>query len=424
MRESINIFTQRFDDKKVEKEYLDFKWPRIWPYLKIFLFFSLLIKAFVMFEDIKLLGFKIPYISYHLFDLLVFAVFVFIISDERRKKYHQIYMAFSWIGFMNIGAWTYFFSPFDFPPGEGVVITCIILPLTIYPFHLLNGIISALCTSIPIMIMLMQKGMMTSDQIVYLFIMPFAFILFAKVNFENRSRKDFIKSLKLDSNRKLMRQTLKRYFGGKLTEKILKNEGDLSGDNIWISISFTDIASYSTIIEHMSPETVVKFLNEYFSAMHDIIEKYKGQIINYIGDSVMVVFGAPEKVEDHEIMSVKCAMEMRKKLEELNSIWDETEFSRFWKNHGIENITARTGIHTGSVIAGNIGSDRMLQYSTIGDTVNVASRLEQANKQFKSNIAFSHEIYNALNKKLHSRSTFLGELKLKGREKGTKVYSI
>ena len=78
-------------------------------------------------------------------------------------------------------------------------------------------------------------------------------------------------------------------------------------------------------------------------------------------------------------MSVKCAIEMR--IEELNSIWDETEFSRFWKNHGIENITARTGIHTGSVIAGNIGSDRMLQYSTIGDTVNVASRLEQANKQ-------------------------------------------
>ena len=109
MRESINIFTQRFDDKKLEKEYLDIKWPRIWPYLKFFLFFSLLIKAFVMFEDIKLLGFKIPYISYHLFDLLVFAVFVFIISDERRKKYHQIYMAISWIGFMKIGAWTYFF---------------------------------------------------------------------------------------------------------------------------------------------------------------------------------------------------------------------------------------------------------------------------------------------------------------------------
>ena len=254
--------------------------------------------------------------------------------------------------------------------------------------------------------------------------MPFIFILFAKVNFENRSRKDFIKSLKLDSNRKLMRQTLKRYFGKNLTEKILHNQGDLKGDNIWISISFTDISSYSTIIEHMSPEMVVKFLNEYFSAMHDVIDKYKGQIVNYIGDSVMVVFGAPKKVEDHEIMSVKCAVEMREKLDKLNKIWDEKEFSRFWKNHGIEKITARTGIHTGSVIAGNIGSDRMLQYSTIGDTVNVASRLEQANKEFESDIAFSHEIYNALNQKLYSKAIFLGEIKLKGREKPTKVYSI
>ena len=329
-------------------------------------------------------------------------------SNANKKKYHQIYMSVAWIGFMNIGVWTYYFSPYDFPPGAGVVITCIILPLTIYPFHLLNGVISALCTSIPAMVMLTQKGMMTTDQITYLFIMPFIFILFAKVNFENRSRKDFIKSLKLDSNRKLMRQTLKRYFG----------------KNLWISISFTDISSYSTIIEHMSPEMVVKFLNEYFSAMHDVIDKYKGQIVNYIGDSVMVVFGAPKKVEDHEIMSVKCAVEMREKLDKLNKIWDEKEFSRFWKNHGIEKITARTGIHTGSVIAGNIGSDRMLQYSTIGDTVNVASRLEQANKEFESDIAFSHEIYNALNQKLYSKAIFLGEIKLKGREKPTKVYSI
>ena len=123
----------------------------------------------------------------------------------------------------------------------------------------------------------------------------------------------------------------------------------------------------------MSPETAVKFLNEYFSTMHDVIEEYEGQIINYIGDSVMVVFGAPKKVENHEIISVKCAIKMREKLEELNTKWDENEFSRYWKNHGINQITARTGIHTGGVIAGNIGSNRMLQYSTIGDTVNAVS---------------------------------------------------
>tara|TARA_Y100001934_G_C11865215_1_gene546060 strand:- start:63 stop:587 length:525 start_codon:yes stop_codon:yes gene_type:complete len=174
----------------------------------------------------------------------------------------------------------------------------------------------------------------------------------------------------------------------------------------------------------MSPETAVKFLNEYFSAMHDVIEKHNGQIINYIGDSVMVVFGAPQKLEDHEILSVQCAIGMRKKLNELNQKWNTNEFSRYWKNHGIDGITARTGIHTGSVIAGNIGSDRMLQYSTIGDTVNVASRLEQRNKEFSTNILFSHEIYTSLTKALYDKAKYQGDINLKGRDNKTKVYSI
>ena len=96
--------------------------------------------------------------------------------------------------------------------------------------------------------------------------------------------------------------------------------------------------------------------------------------------------------------------DVREKLNELNKKWDENEFSRYWRNHGIEGITARTGIHTGSVIAGNIGSDRMLQYSTIGDTVNVASRLEQRNKEFSTDILFSHEIYSSLTKDLYDLS--------------------
>ena len=111
-------------------------------------------------------------------------------------------------------------------------------------------------------------------------------------------------------------------------------------------------------------------------------------------------------------------------LEELNTKWDENEFSRYWKNHGINQITARTGIHTGGVIAGNIGSNRMLQYSTIGDTVNVASRLEKANKEFNTEISFSHEIYTALEEDLFEKSILSGEITLKGRTSPTKVYSF
>ena len=180
----------------------------------------------------------------------------------------------------------------------------------------------------------------------------------------------------------------------------------------------------STIIENMSPKIAVKLLNQYFSRMHDVIEKHDGHILNYIGDSIMIVFGAPNEVDDHELKAVECAVEMRKVLDELNDEWDKVEFSRYWKNHGIDKVEARAGIHSGSVIAGNIGSDRMLQYSAIGDVVNVAARLEQSNKEFGTDICFSHEIYINLKKDLHDSASLSGEIKLKGRSSPLKVYSI
>jgi adenylate cyclase len=325
---------------------------------------------------------------------------------------------------MNCGAWTYYFSDGQFPVGAGVLPIMIMLYLIVYPFHFTNGLIAVIGTSIPFVILLLSQGNMSLEQLPYLLFLPSIFLIANKRNREIDFRRDFYQSKILETNRKLMQKTLKRYFGENLTEKILTNEGDLKGDNIWVSISFTDISSYSTIIEHMSPETAVKFLNEYFSAMHDVIEKHNGQILNYIGDSVMVVFGAPEKLEDHELLSVRCAIGMREQLNKLNQKWDENEFSRYWKNHEIDVITARTGIHTGSVIAGNIGSDRMLQYSTIGDTVNVASRLEQRNKEFSTNILFSHEIYTSLTKDLYNNAQYQGKINLKGRDNKTKVYSI
>ena len=299
---------------------------------------------------------------------------------------------------MNCGAWTYYFSEIQFPVGAGVLPILLMFYLIVYPFHFINSLISIFGTSIPFVILLISQGNMTVDQLPYLLFIPSVFLIANKRNREIDFRRDFYQRKTLEANRKLMHETLRRYFGDTLSEKILVNKGELKGDNIWVSISFTDISSYSTIIEHMSPDTAVKFLNEYFSAMHDVIEEHNGQIINYIGDSVMVVFGAPKKLDDHQLLSVRCAIEMRKKLANLNEKWDENEFSRYWKNHEIDSITARTGIHTGSVIAGNIGSDRMLQYSTIGDTVNVASRLEQRNKEFSTDILFSHEIYTSLTK--------------------------
>tara|TARA_B100001175_G_C19359982_1_gene566627 strand:+ start:97 stop:792 length:696 start_codon:yes stop_codon:yes gene_type:complete len=189
-------------------------------------------------------------------------------------------------------------------------------------------------------------------------------------------------------------------------------------------ILFTDLRAYSTITENMSHEVALEFLNEYFTAMHEVIKEFDGHILKYIGDSIMVVFGAPEKLKNHENQALNCSLKMIKKLDELNSLWDDNETSRYWKNHGIESITMRISIHTGSVIVGNLGSNEMLQYSRIGDTVNVVARLEQANKEFNTEISFSHDIYTALKKELYDQSSLSGEITLKGRGAPTKVYSI
>ena len=422
---NINRLTCRFDDKTLEKEYLTYSWNKTWKNIKILLCVDVPIGFIIRADDIFVqgVGANLYYLSYHLFSILLLILFLFT-SNDNRRRYHQAYFLISAIGFMNCGAWTYYFSDVTFPVGAGVLPILLMLYLIVYPFHFINGLIAMVGTSIPFVILLVSQGNMSLDQLPYLLFIPSIFLVANKRNREIDFRRDFYQRKKIEANRQLMQQTLKRYFGETLTEKILDNEGDLKGDNIWVSISFTDISSYSTIIEHMSPETAVKFLNEYFSAMHDVIEKHNGQIINYIGDSVMVVFGAPRKLEDHELLSVRCAIEMREKLNELNQKWDANEFSRYWKNHGIDSITARTGIHTGSVIAGNIGSNRMLQYSTIGDTVNVASRLEQRNKEFSTDILFSHEIYTSLTKDLYNQAKYQGEISLKGRDTKTRTYSI
>jgi class 3 adenylate cyclase len=254
--------------------------------------------------------------------------------------------------------------------------------------------------------------------------LPLVVLTFHKYRTEYLARADFATTVSLDEAQDLMQQTLRRYFGDALSDKMLNEGGELEGENKWVSISFTDIASYSTITENMSPEVALEFLNEYFTGMHEVIKAHDGHILNYIGDAVMVVFGAPEKLKNHENQALLCAIGMEEKLVELNRQWDEDETSRYWKNHGIEAIGSRTGIHTGSVIAGNIGSKDMLQYTTIGDVVNVAARLEQSNKEFNTRISFSHEIYTALTKDLHQKATLSGEITLKGRTSSTKVYSI
>ena len=430
MDNKIYLITATFEDKSLEKKYLDDKWIKVKSfYLKIlYIFliggFSLLISLYI--RDSFTINSTIVPLTF------MFLSLAFIYKEENfRKKYVEKMLFYLPVIFVPLWIYLDFTRLSGLPHRVVLPLSCAILYINLFPFNFISSVMVATVPFLACSTLLYDFDSLNIPLLIMFFIIPHLLLILNKWRNERDLRLSFLKtktieekSLLIDENRKLMNETLKRYFGDELSDKIISQKGELEGENRWVSILFNDISDYSTITENMAPEVALEFLNEYFSEMHKVIREFNGQILNYIGDSIMVVFGAPNKVKGHENKAIECAIKMREKLKELNQSWDENDTSRYWKNHGIDSIKMRIGVHTGSVIAGNVGSVDMIQYSTIGDTVNVAARLERANKEFGTNILFGDEVYTSLTKKLHSQSTLSGEITLKGRAKPTKVYSI
>ena len=430
MDNKIDLITATFEDKSLEKKYLDDKWIKVKSfYLKIlYIFliggFSLLISLYI--RDSFTINSTIVPLTF------MFLSLAFIYKEENfRKKYVEKMLFYLPVIFVPLWIYLDFTRLSGLPHRVVLPLSCAILYINLFPFNFISSVMVATVPFLACSTLLYGFESLSIPLLIMFFIIPHLLLILNKWRNERDLRLSFLKtktieekSLLIDENRKLMNETLKRYFGDELSDKIISQKGELEGENRWVSILFNDISDYSTITENMAPEVALEFLNEYFSEMHKVIREFNGQILNYIGDSIMVVFGAPNKLKGHENKAIECAIKMREKLKELNKAWDENDTSRYWKNHGIDSIKMRIGVHTGSVIAGNVGSVDMIQYSTIGDTVNVAARLERANKEFGTNILFGDEVYTSLTKKLHSQSTLSGEITLKGRAKPTKVYSI
>ena len=430
MDNKIDLITATFEDKSLEKKYLDDKWIKVKSfYLKIlYIFliggFSLLISLYI--RDSFTINSTIVPLTF------MFLSLAFIYKEENfRKKYVEKMLFYLPVIFVPLWIYLDFTRLSGLPHRVVLPLSCAILYINLFPFNFISSVMVATVPFLACSTLLYDFDSLNIPLLIMFFIIPHLLLILNKWRNERDLRLSFLKtktieekSLLIEENRKLMNETLKRYFGDELSDKIISQKGELEGENRWVSILFNDISDYSTITENMAPEVALEFLNEYFSEMHKVIREFNGQILNYIGDSIMVVFGAPNKVKGHENKAIECAIKMREKLKELNQSWDENDTSRYWKNHGIDSIKMRIGVHTGSVIAGNVGSVDMIQYSTIGDTVNVAARLERANKEFGTNILFGDEVYTSLTKKLHSQSTLSGEITLKGRAKPTKVYSI
>jgi adenylate cyclase len=206
-----------------------------------------------------------------------------------------------------------------------------------------------------------------------------------------------------------------RYVSQQVMDSVLSRGASalqLSGDRRRISVLFCDIRGFSTMSERMPPEKVVAVLNEYFECMVEVVFRNHGTLDKFIGDGMMVIFGAPEDDPCQEEHALQTAIEMQRELEMLR---------RKWQPEGVD-IRIGVGINSGPAVVGNIGSSRRMDYTAIGDTVNLASRLESATKDLGVGILVSEYTYNALRGMFAFRS--MGEVTVRGRREPVQTYSV
>jgi len=206
-----------------------------------------------------------------------------------------------------------------------------------------------------------------------------------------------------------------KYVSPVLVDEIVKNPElvKLGGEKREITIMFSDIRGFTTISEKLTPEKLVQLLNEYLSEMTKIILDGKGVVDKFIGDAIMAFWGAPIKEEEHEKLACKTALEMLRKLEELQPKW---------KKENLPAIDIGVGINAGEAIIGNMGSDRRFDYTAIGDTVNLASRLEGINKQYGTRIVISESTYKRIKDDFLTRQ--LDTVRVKGKKEPAIIYEL
>ena len=190
-------------------------------------------------------------------------------------------------------------------------------------------------------------------------------------------------------------------------------EAKIGGNEKELAIMFTDIESFTTISETLSPAELTAQLSQYFNEMSIIITKNQGTIDKYIGDAIMAFWGAPIDIDNSVEKAVSTAIEMQKKLAIMNKKWEKENKAQF---------KTRIGVHYGKTLVGNIGGDKRMNYTIIGDSVNVASRLEGINKLYSTNIMVSDEVYQQINDKFNMK--YIDEIELKGKTTKTKIYTV
>lgn len=222
----------------------------------------------------------------------------------------------------------------------------------------------------------------------------------------------FFRTLVIKSKRQ---DELQRFLPESIAQQVLNGEKEIEigGKRSHVTALFSDIKNFTSLSENADPEAVVNFLNTYFNDMINIVFKYGGSLDKILGDSIMALFGTTGTSGNEEEMAVRTAIDMNKQLKDFNVIRKMTN---------LPEIKIGIGIHSGEVILGNIGCKKRMEFTAIGDTVNIASRLQDLTKKTEENIIVSEHVFKNLPESIPGK--VLGNAVLKGKEKKVRIYGI
>jgi len=206
-----------------------------------------------------------------------------------------------------------------------------------------------------------------------------------------------------------------KYMSEDVMKSVMQNIDNLGlgGKKARATVLFADIRGFTSLSEQMSAQQVSELLNEYFTEMEPIITRYNGIINKFIGDAVMAIFGEPIQDDNHVQNAVKCGYEMLERVEKLN---------RKWARENKPEIEIGVGINTGEVFVGNIGSVNRMEYTVIGDTVNLASRLESYNKIYRTRMLISPAVYKEV--KQFTDALKIPEVRIRGKANKIDIYEV
>jgi adenylate cyclase len=215
-----------------------------------------------------------------------------------------------------------------------------------------------------------------------------------------------------ESDKRRIKLMFGKYVSPVVVEQMMEKPPELGGEDNDTTIFFSDIRSFTTLSETMTPQELVHLLNEYLTAMTDCLMDYRGTLDKYIGDAIMCFWGAPIPQEDHALLACKCALKQMQLLDELNKQWPPEK-----------QIHIGIGLNSGVSTVGNMGSEGRMNYTVMGDNVNLASRLEGINKQYYTSIVISESTYE----KVRDRGAIcreLDDIRVKGKKKPVRIYEL